>query len=609
MSRVNRLLRLKAIVPLVLVFALIGIGWVLMVDRVVELSIESVGTMLVGARVDLAEADLRIREGSIVLRGLEVTNPDKPMTNLLSAEEIVADLSLRPLLEKKVVVDTMAVRGMEFGTARATSGALERPSEASEQTRGLIADWADRVRVPPLSFEGLTSAVDIGVLSEDSLRSLRLARTTRERAERFQDEWEAALANLDPGPHIDSARSLMRQLEDFNPFRLGPTGIANLVNNSRTTLESLESIQSDLAVLDSTTRAGIVELQSSVRALDDARRADYAYARGLMRLPSLDAPDLSTAIFGDAVIEWVRPLLYWAQVAERFIPAGLDPRNRPGPMRARHPGTDVIFPGRSMYPSFLLRHGEIDLTLGGTGPAAGAYSAVVQGLTTEPTVYGRPTELRVGRAADASGADAVTAYVILDHVTSHTSDSLALEANGITLPTFELAPLGARLALGEGTTRLSLVREGDRFAGSIGWDARSVGWERLDSQPATDPQPAIGSAAWAEGLLWRTVSGLERVRVDIQLGGTLADPTFGITSNVGDAIAGALGRELGREIERAEQRLRGEVDRLVNVQIDRARSTVGSLAEDMSQRIGIPLTELDEVEAELRRAIERRIPS
>jgi hypothetical protein len=109
-------------------------------------------------------------------------------------------------------------------------------------------------------------------------------------------------------------------------------------------------------------------------------------------------------------------------------------------------------------------------------------------------------------------------------------------------------------------------------------------------------------------LLWRTVSGLERVRVDVQLGGTLADPTFGITSNVGDAIAGALQRELGREIERAEQRLRGEVDRLVNAQIGRARSTVGSLAEEVSQRIGIPLAELDEVEAELRREIERRIP-
>jgi len=606
-SRLKRFFRLKALVPLALVVVLIGIGWALTVDRVVERSIESLGTMLVGAQVDLEEADLRIREGSIVLRGLDVTNPDKPMTNLFSADEIVADISLRALLEKKVVIDTMAVRGVEFGTARATSGALEQPSEASEQMRGLIAEWADRVRVPPLSFDGLTSAMDIGTLSEDSLRSLRFARTTIDRAERFQDEWDGALANIEPGPHIDSARSLVRQLQDFNPFRLGPTGIANLANNSRNALESLESIQSDLAALDSTTRVGVAELQASVQALDDARRADYAYARGLMRLPSLDAPDLSSAIFGDVVIAWVQPVLYWAQVAERFIPPGLDPRNRPGANRARHPGTDITFPGQSMYPSFLLRHGEIDLTLGGTGAAAGAYSAVVQGLTTEPTVYGRPTDLRVGRAAGASGPDAISAHVILDHVTSPTSDSLVLDADGVTLPTFELASLGARLALGEGRTRLALGREGDRFTGAIGWEASSVAWERLGA-PATDPQPAIGSAAWAEGLLWRTVSGLERVRVDVQLGGTLADPTFGITSNVGDAIAGALQRELGREIERAEQRLRGEVDRLVNAQIGRARSTVGSLAEDVSRRIGIPLAELDEVEAELRREIGRRIP-
>ena len=608
MSRMKGFLRLKAIVPLAFVMVLIGIGWALMADRVVERSIESFGTMLVGARVDVAEVDLRIRDGSIMLRGLEVTNPDKPMTNLFSADEIVADLSLRPLLEKKVVIDTMAVRGVEFGSARTTSGALEQPSEESEQTRGLIAEWADRVKVPSLSFEGLSSAVDIGALSQDSLASLQLARGTIDRAEVLKDEWEAVLANLDPGPHVDSARSLVRQLQNFNPLRLGPVGIANLANNSRTTLQSLTSIQSDLAALDSTSRAGIGELQSSVQALDDARRADYAYARGLMRLPSLDAPDLSTSIFGDAVVEWVRPVLYWAQVAERFVPPGLDPRNRPGPKRARHPGTDVTFPGQSMYPSFLLRHGEIDITLGGTGAAAGAYSAVVQGLTTQPTVYGRPTQVRVARAEGVAGPDAVRAHATLNHVAVPMSDSLTLGADGVTLPTFELAALGARLVLGEGDTRLALGRQGDQFAGSIGWDATSVGWERLSPLPATDLQPAIGSAAWAEGLLWRTVSGLDHVRVDVELSGTMADPTMGITSNVGDAIAGALQRELGREIERAEQRLRGEVDRLVNEQIGRARSTVGSLAADVSQRIGIPLTELDEVEAELRREIERRLP-
>ena len=88
----------------------------------------------------------------------------------------------------------------------------------------------------------------------------------------------------------------------------------------------------------------------------------------------------------------------------------------------------------------------------------------------------------------------------------------------------------------------------------------------------------------------------------------MSAPTIGITSNVGDAISQALQRELGREIQRAEQRLRAEVDAMVDDEIRRARSVVGSLTEGMVQRVGIPLTELDDVEAQLRREIERRIP-
>ena len=604
----KRVLRLKAIVPLVIVLGLVTVAWSLVVDRVVELSVERIGTLLVGARVDLAEADLRIREGSIILRGLEVTNPDRPMTNLFVADEIVADLALRPLLEKKVVIDTIAVRGVRFGTARATSGALEQPSESSEEARGLVAQWADQLRVPPLSFEGLGSAVDVGALSPDSLRSLREARAALDRAQQSTGEWESALADLDPRPRIDSARSLVAQLRNFNPLRLGPSGIVNLANNARTSLADLESLRPGLEALDSTTRVGVAALQASVLALDVARNADYAYARGLMQLPSLDAPDLSTSIFGDAVVQWVRPVMYWAQIAERFVPPGLDPRNRPGPKRARLAGTDVSFPGRSQFPQFLVRHGEIELELGGEGGAAGGYAAVIRGLTTEPAVYGRPTEISVARTQGRRGPTSVTASAMLDHVESPGSDSLAFSGDGITLPTFELAPLGARLVLGQGSTQLSLRRDGPEFTARMGWNATSVRWETMRATPAPSAAPAIGTRAWVEDLLWRTVSSLQQVRIDVELGGTMSAPTIGITSNVGDAISQALQRELGREIQRAERRLRAEVDAMVDDEIRRARSVVGSLTEGMVQRVGIPLTELDDVEAQLRREIERRIP-
>jgi hypothetical protein len=52
--------RWRAIVPLLLFLALVVGLWVLLLDRTVRRAIEDSGTEAIGARVELAEADLRL---------------------------------------------------------------------------------------------------------------------------------------------------------------------------------------------------------------------------------------------------------------------------------------------------------------------------------------------------------------------------------------------------------------------------------------------------------------------------------------------------------------------------------------------------------------------
>ncbi len=610
MITAKQLFRWKAIVPLTMLLLLIGVVWVLLLDRLVERSIESYGTTVVGARVDLESADVRVREGVVVLRGLQVTNPDKPMTNLIQADEIVADVAMRPLLEKKLVVDTMAFRGVRFGTARETSGAVDPPSETSRELRAMIDQWAGLLQNPALQFSGLASAVDIDAVSPDSLRSLQLARGTTARADSLRAAWEAQLAALDPRDDIDTARALVSQLRNFNPLRLGPTGVANLISNSRSTLNGLGSVRSSLAAMDTTTRAGMTQLRGSLDQIATAQGADLAYARGLLQLPTLDSPSLSTSVFGDAVVQWFKPVMYWTQVVERFVPPGLNPRRHPGAKRARREGTDVSFPGGSPYPRFLLRHGEVDVVIGGEGAAAGAYAALVQGLTTDPAVYGAPTVVRVGREGAATGPRSLRASAILDHVNAPSSDTLSFAGTGLGLPTFELPMVNGRLILGQGTAQLDLARSGNRMAASVGWTANAVTWQRIGAEAQPTQDRTIGSRAWAEALLWDAVSGLRSVQIDVAFEGTLSDPRMTIRSNVGDAIAGALRAAIGQEIQRAEQRLQEEVTRLVSGEVVRAVSAVQALGADVAERVGIPLEQVERVEAELREELRKlgRLP-
>jgi hypothetical protein len=112
----------------------------------------------------------------------------------------------------------------------------------------------------------------------------------------------------------------------------------------------------------------------------------------------------------------------------------------------------------------------------------------------------------------------------------------------------------------------------------------------------------------AQDFLWRAVSGIEDVEIEVRFSGSVRGPSLAIGSNVGQAVAQRLRRELGREIERAEQQVRAEVDRLVDAQVNEASDRVAGLQSDLENRIGAQLNELTAVREELERAIRRLVP-
>lgn len=605
-----QVLRWKAIVPLGVLLLLLVVAWILFLDRAVERSIEVVGADLTGAKVDVASADVSLGAGRVSISGLQAANPNSPMRNLLEAEEIVADVRVGAMLRKKVIVEQVSVRGVQFGTQRTTSGALEDPSPQSGALMRRISAWSEQVRVPPLNLETLGKAVNVETISPDSLRTPQLARATVARADSLRRNWEANLRQLNPLPVIDSARSLASRLNSANPLTLGIAGVRGLAGSARNTLASVRELETGLSTLDGTVSSGVNSLETQVQQLAESRQADYRYARSLLQLPSLDSPDLSPNLFSDLAIARVERVLYWLGKAERYLPPGLNPRRFTGSERTRASGTTVEFPDESGDPDFLIESADADLVIGGEGGGAGKYSALLTGLTTQPTVYGRPMRFSVERAPGNDLGSDVEIAAVIDHVSEEIRDSLTARVEGVSLPSIDIDFLQASLNMGMGTSNISLMRAGDSVSGSWTFSSSNIEWARrkASANDARDASTARQVGRVVEDLVWSTVSGLEDVQIEIGFSGSARGPSLSIRSNVGRAIARSLRQQLGREIERAEQQVRAEVDRIVSDRVSEARNRVDALQSELDARITSQLEELSSARQELERAIRRLVP-
>ena len=138
----------------------------------------------------------------------------------------------------------------------------------------------------------------------------------------------------------------------------------------RQTLKQLDQAKQRLTGLRQNVETGVKRLGSGVQDLDEARKRDYAFARSLLKLPAISAPDIGNSFFGKVSIDRFQQALYWAELARHYMPPGLLPRENPGPERLRAAGKMVRFPKEHEWPQFLMRLGQVDFRID-AGPAQG----------------------------------------------------------------------------------------------------------------------------------------------------------------------------------------------------------------------------------------------
>jgi len=570
-----RVFRWRAIGPLLLFTALGGVLWVLFADRIARRSAEKIGTAIVGAKVEIRDLQIDLARGDVTVRGLTVASPHEALKNLLEADELAADVDLLPLLEKKVVIDRLAATGLRFGTPRATDGRTVGQSDGL--TARVMTEsnaWARQFDVPVLQLA--TGKIDVGTLDPRNLSAIPAAEALAARTDSSRRAWRAGLDTLRLGPALDSAGAALERLRGARV-----TDVAAL-NDARRAIDQLKRARARVTALDRGVAGGLASLRAGVAGLDSAKQRDYARARSLLQLPSLDAPDIGAALFAPAAIAKFERALYWTRLAREYMPPGLVPHPEAGPARTRRAGTTVRFPRARALPRFLLRTAELSFLLDPTAPRPETYAGRLTGLTSDPALYGRPTLFQ-------ASAPAVTAGAMLDHVRPTPRDTAGATVQGVRLPVLPLPSLPIQVDPGEGTVRLGFALRGDTIRARWAVQASRVRWTR-DSGAQRSP---MGD------LLWQTLSGIGSLDVSAGVTGTLAHPRLSVRSNLDEAIAARLRAMLGAEVAAAERQLRADVDRQVDAKAAPVRAQVTATQAEVTGRLAEQRARLDQAQKRL----------
>ena len=592
-----KIFRWKAIGPLLLLFTILAVLVWIFAEPVARDTTEEASSELLGTEVNVGKLDLLPRQASVDLRALQIANPFVLTRNLIEADEIRLKLNPAALAEKKVVIEHLSLHGMRFGTTRKKPARPPSGKGFAPQVYRTVQQWANQFNVPLMSLTPMDTIRQLA-LDPTQLTTIRQAQSLLARTDSTKEALEQGFAQLDIRPTVDSARALAQRLAATDPKKLGLDGTRQAIQSVQQTLKEIENAKTRVETLERNTRTAVQSLGQGVRLLDQARQKDFAFAKSLLKLPTFSAPEIGTAFFGKVSIDRFKQALYWAELAQQYMPPGLLPRPTPGPNRLRAAGSTIEFPKAKDFPRFLLEQGEIDFTIGGTSAVRGAYAASVQGLTSTPALYGRPAVITARRRAAGSALASVDVDAVINHITARTHDSATARLGGIKLPSFDLPGVPFRVDPGAGSSSLAFSM---RNAGAQLFARWAIGSKQVTWLADTAGRPLNQ----IERLVWQVVSGLNDLQVVAELRGSIASPRLSVSSNLDKAIAQRLQAVFGEEVAKAERMVRAKVDSLVADKVEPVKRQIAGVQTEANQRIQGEKQRLDEVEKQLNAELKR----
>jgi uncharacterized protein (TIGR03545 family) len=414
-------LRLRGLIAFGVVCVFIAIIWLVFVDLAVKKAIETVGTRMVGARVELASVDLTLSPLGITLNGLQVTDPENPMTNAFEVSVIKASLESGPLYMRKIIIDELKVEGLRFASNRKKSGAIKGTAVKKVAAREKTA--TSQFKMP--SFEKLDVQT---ILASENFETRNIIESLRSDIEKAKGDWSGQIKGLPGKEQIEEYKRRFKALE--KSAKGG--GLLGILAGGAEFASLQKDLKKDLKVIKKANKGlerTIKSYESRINRLSKAVDNDVRRITNKYLMPTEMIKNMTLMLFGERVAMVAEKGTYWYKRLEPFIERSSAPKGKVEVVEnKRGNGAWIRFKEKESLPDFLIRKALVSMIT-----ERGTIGGVITDVTPDQKMLGRPTVFNFSTDT-LKGVKALTLKGTLNHINATKAvDNLTLKVVGFNI--------------------------------------------------------------------------------------------------------------------------------------------------------------------------------
>ena len=573
-------MRIKGIIFLAVLAGIFILLSIFFTDFWLEKRLESLGTSIVGARVEIDRLDFSLAGLHVKWDSLQVTNPKNTWENLLSAGRCEFDMDFLPLLSKKLIVENFQATNLRSGTKRTTDGKIEKkkkpksgkPSFISRTVQSLENEVA---KAPAFSLGQFSRKVNV-----DSIKAFLEIRSP-ERIDSLRNsltlafgKWDETFSDFKPAKDLETIKQQLTGIE--------PASIQSLpdLQNALTTIDRSKKQVDSLANVFTTTKSALGQdltfARQNVLAMDDWIKEDYRRALDKAKLPDINQQNIGKFLFGSKVVSKYTYALNIVgksrSFAERFKS---DKPKKQKPPRLK--GQDIWFTKRNTLPSLWIKRIEIS----GKTLQSIAFSGLVTDVSSQQLLVGKPTRIdiqgeRKGTSLDFAGE--------LNYLGKEPQERFRLALAGLPLSDVRLSdsPMLPN-TLKSGSLRLesSLDMQGNRLESTVHAISDRLVFDFAAQQEKQDQITRIVQSA---------LKSVDNLDLKAIVRSDSLETDFSLNSNLDDILVKQIKSQVSAEIEAAKAKLLAEVDS----RVQKHRADVESMVREKQTELEATMKKYEE---------------